>query len=685
MNAKPKTFYITTAIDYPNSSPHMGHAYEKVVADFYARAYRSCGYDTRFLIGLDEHGQKIQAAAEAAGKAPQEFVDEKAVVFRDLYRLLNISNDDFIRTSERRHRSFCQELFQRVDAKGDIYKGHYEGEYCISCERYYTESELNDGLCPVHEQPVTTVKEESYFFKLGKFREQLLHHLTSNPNFVQPQERRNEVVARLKDDVRDLSISRSTFDWGVTLPTDPSHVLYVWFDALSNYISALTAPNDVFDRYWPADCHVIGKDINWFHSVIWPSMLLSAGYPLPRQVYVHGFILDKDGRKMAKQLGNVVDPLEVVEEYSVDVLRFYFLRCFASGHDGKFSIDELRDRYNSELANELGNLVLRIVKLVTTRLGGEIETSGRPLELDDTAMIEQFMTHVDAREHHRAVDVLWNYIKRTNAYLNEQEPWKLKDEKPLTRVLATGLEALRTICELLVPVMPNSATQIAAAIGAEVRGLEDRQTQPAKYRVTLGEPLFPRRDDKADKTDAGSAPKKAKSDAKKEAKKKGGGAPPATDPFGKLELRVGVIKDVRPHPDADALYALRVDLGEETERSICAGLREYVSQEELEDRRVLVVANLKPAKLRGIESRGMILAADTPDGRVVPVNPGEAPVGDLISVEAIETRPKKKLSKSDFEKAPLLVKDGRVIYGDQVLRSSTGYITCEAEDGSTVR
>ena len=672
MNDTVKTFYVTTAIDYPNSAPHMGHAYEKVVADFYARAFRLQDYDTRFLIGLDEHGQKIQEAADASGKSPQSFVDEKAEVFRELYRLLNISYDDFVRTSEARHHSFCQDLFRAVFERGDIYTGHYEGQYCISCERFYTDTELDGGKCPIHDRETTTVQEESYFFRLSKYREALIEHIEEHPEFIYPVERRNEILARLADEVRDLSISRSTFDWGVPVPNDDKHVLYVWFDALSNYLSAITAPEDLTGRYWPANCHVIGKDINWFHSVIWPAMLMSAGRPLPKQVYVHGFILDADGKKMAKHLGNVVDPLQVVKEYSVETLRFYFLRCFASGQDGKFSVRELEDRYNSELGNELGNLVMRIAKLVVSRLGGKVATPGTPSDLDDAETIERFFAFVAEREHHRAMDTLWNYIKKTNAYLNEREPWKSRENAELEEVLGCGLEALRTIAFLLQPALPSAAAEIARTLGFELGSMTERDRTPRTYSMSVGDPMFPRREKPKAKPAEANKPTKQPKNA-------------PVDPYAKLALKVGRIVTVEEHPEADALWVMQVDLAEEAPRSICAGLRAYLSADELRDRKVLVVANLKPAKLRGIESRGMILASDTSDGRVVPVDPGAAELGELAEVEGIESRPKSKLSKSDFDKAPLVVKDGQVVYDNRALKTSAGSIVCDAEDGATVR
>lgn len=666
-------FYITTAIDYPNSVPHMGHAYEKVVADFYARAARARGRRTHFLIGLDEHGQKIQEAADKAGVSAQAFVDEKAGIFEHLYQLLEVSNDDFIRTSEERHHSFARDLYSKVRDRGDIYKGFYEGDYCISCEKFLTPTELVDGKCPIHDRPTTVIREESYFFRLSKYRDQIRQHIEANPDFIFPDERRNEILSRLDGEVRDLSISRSTFDWGIPLPDDPEHVLYVWFDALSNYYSALLQPNDISADFWPCDCHVIGKDILWFHTVIWPGMLLSAGYELPRQVYVHGFILDKDGRKMAKHLGNVVDPLEVVREYSVDVLRYYFLRSFSSGKDGKFSMADLEERYHSELGNDLGNLVMRVAKLVQTKLGGAVEVGGDNAELADRLpprqTVERFFRAADAREHNRALEELWEYVRAANVYMNDRAPWRINDPAELAAVLGAGVGALRVIAHLLEPAMPETARRVADTLGFALGPIDDLDGPAIPCQVKVAEPMFPRRESE-----------------KKERGGKGGGKSSGdVDPFAKLEIRVGRIESAGDHPDADQLFVLAVDLGEGENRSICAGLREHLKAEDLIGRKVMVLANLKPAVLRGVPSAGMVLASDRSDGAVIPVDPGNAEVGELITVEGIEPAPKKKLSKGNFEKAPLLVANGVVTYRDQPLRSSAGEIRCDAEDGATVR
>ncbi len=679
----PETFYITTAIDYPNSAPHMGHAYEKVVADFYARTARLRGWRTRFLVGLDEHGQKIQEAAAGADSSPQAFVDDKAVVFRELYQYLEITNDDFIRTSEPRHHEFVRGLYERVRDAGDIYKGVYVGDYCIGCEKSLSKSELVDGKCPVHDRETTPIEEESYFFRLGKYRDVVREHIEKHPEFVVPTERRNEVLARLREDVLDLSISRSTFDWGIPLPDDAEHVLYVWFDALSNYMSALCKPDDISAEYWPAQCHVIGKDILWFHAFIWPAMLLSAGHELPKQIYAHGFILDKGGRKMAKQLGNVVDPLEVCREYSVDVLRYYCLRAFSSGSDGKFSVEDLEKRYDRELANDFGNLVMRVTKLVETRCDGEVgppaETNTVAAPFDHSGVIAEFLRFADAREHHRGLDGLWSFVRSINAYLNDQAPWKLTDPDAVAAVLYHALDGLRTAVHLVEPVMPAVAQQAAAGLGFPIGALADLEPCTATYRVAKAPALFPRREKPKKDTASGETP------AAKPAKAKKGAQSGEKDPFAKLDLRVGIIRTVREHPDADKLFAMEVDIGEDEPRSICAGLREFLTVDELQDRKVLVLANLKPAKMRGVDSRGMVLATDLSDGRVVPVDPGAADVGAAATVEGVESAPKKKLSKSEFDKAPLAMADGRVTYGGRPLQTPAGSIDCAAEDGAPVR
>ncbi|MBI4605709.1 MAG: class I tRNA ligase family protein, partial [Planctomycetes bacterium] len=448
---------------------------------------------------------------------------------------------------------------------------------------------------------------------------------------------------------------------------------------LSNYISALVAPRDIYAEHWPADCHVIGKDIIWFHAVIWPAMLLSTGYPLPRQIYAHGFILDKDGRKMSKHLGNVVDPQDVLKEYSVDVLRYYFLRVFSSGEDGCFSLVDLARRYESELGNDLGNLVLRVAKLIQSRLGGTVRTAGHAPDLDAAPVAREYFERVDAREHHRALEALWAYVRRANAYLNDRHPWKMPDGPDLERVLANGLEALRAIAHLASPAMPRAARSIAESLGFEIgttASILDPPPGGAAYRVKLCAPLFPRREKGRGDAAAAGPPAAPPKPAAPQA--------PPKDPFARLELRVGLIEEVREHPDADKLYAMTLDLGS-AKRSICAGLRAHLRADELRGRKVLVLANLKPAVLRGVESAGMILATDRKDGKVVPVDPGEAAIGDLAAVEGIASAPDPQVSIKDFEKAPLQIQAGKVTYQGKPLQTPRGPVLCDAEDGARVR
>jgi len=676
-------FYITTAIDYPNSVPHLGHAYEKVVADFYARWYRLSGAEVRFLTGLDEHGEKIQEAARAQGESPQQFVDRLSVNFRDLWTRLEISNDDFIRTSEPRHQRFAAEFYRRVAAKGDTYRGFYEGDYCVACETFYTRTQLKDGACPVHGTPTARVKEESYFFRLSKYRDWIREHIQSHPDFVHPPERRNELLSRLEDEVRDLSISRSTFNWGIPLPDDPKHVLYVWFDALINYLSALPPP-DLFEKFWPADVHLIGKDIIWFHAVVWPAMLHAAGYPLPKQVMAHGFILDQHGVRMSKTLGNVVDPVEVVRDFGPDVLRYYFLRTFSSGQDGAFSVNELRERYANELGNDLGNLVMRVAKLVTGKLGGTIGPRSAPADLEFEALVNEYSRAVEEREHHRAMDVLWTYVRRTNGYLNAWAPWKIEDRERLTDVLYNSLEALRAIAHLLFPAMPATAGAIARSLGFKLETIAGLRFGTGSFQVTLAPPLFPRREEPTEVTASGGEPAASASRPQQPP-----ASSPPSDPFSRLEVRVGLIRDVQNHPAADALYVLSVELGGET-RTICAGLRKHLTIEELKARKVVVLANLKPAKLRGIESQGMVLATDRKDGKVAPVDPGGAAPGELVCAAGIPTAPKPKITIEEFQKAPLLIQGGKVVYRDPQGRltplfTPAGELVCDAEDGAVVR
>jgi len=467
-------FYITTAIDYPNAKPHLGHVYEKIFADVIARWERVKGLNVWFLIGTDEHGQKIARAAETAGKVPKEFVDEMVVFFIKTYKKLYISNDDFIRTTEKRHKDASRAIFKKVFDKGDIYKSLYEGLYCVSCERFYTEKELVDGKCPVHKKELEFLKEESYFFKMGKYREQIIDYIKNN-NFILPDFRKNEILNRLEEELRDLSVSRKTLEWGIPLPNDPEHVMYVWFDALTNYVTALGYPDgEKYKEYWPADVHVIGKDINWFHTVIWPAILIAADIELPKTILVHGFVTI-GGEKLSKTRGIVVDPSELVEKYGADPLRYFLIREIPSGEDGNFSEEALINRINSELADTLGNLVSRVLAFVEKNFDSKVPEPVEKDELIDLAIkiAESADKNMENFQLHMALNDVWQLIAEANKYINEKKPWEIKDRKKLGGIIYNLLEVLRITSILLHAFIPETAEKIAEQLGIEKKFLFD--------------------------------------------------------------------------------------------------------------------------------------------------------------------------------------------------------------------
>jgi methionyl-tRNA synthetase len=460
-------FYVTTAIDYPNTKPHLGQAYEKIIADVMARWHRLKGEDVLFLTGLDEHGQKIERVSIRAGKTPQEFVNEMAVFFIDLCKKLNISYNDFIRTTEDRHIKIAKEIFKKVFDKGDIYKGFYEGLYCVSCEAYYTEKDAVDGKCPVHKTNLELLKEESYFFKLSNYQNKIIEHIKNNKNFILPESRRNEILNRLENELKDLSVSRTSFKWGIPLSIDERHVIYVWFDALLNYISAIDYPNDKFKKYWPADVQNIGKDISWFHTVIWPAILLAADIELPKTIFVHGFI-NVGGEKLSKTRGISVDPFELTDKYGADTLRYFLMREIPLGEDGDFSEKALINRYNSELADALGNLVNRVLVLVEKNFDGFVPKpygeNLKKLALSISKAVENSMGEF---QFHNALNDIFYLVNESNKYINDKKPWEIKNRNELSGVLYDLLETLRFIAILLYPFMPETAGRILEQLGLE--------------------------------------------------------------------------------------------------------------------------------------------------------------------------------------------------------------------------
>ena len=519
-------YYITTAIDYANGAPHLGHTFEKVLADGMARFQRLMGADTYFQIGMDEHGQKVAQTAEAEGVAPQVFCDRMAATYSAVWAAMEISHDAFVRTTDEAHMAGVQHLFARCHERGDIYQGHYEGLYCVGCEAFYLEKDLQDGLCPVHGQPPKTVKEENYFFRLSKYAQALLRHIEAHPEFIEPEIRRNEVLSVIRGGLEDVSVSRGNLKWGVPLPMDPSHTVYVWFDALLNYATGVglgqdsPAAREKWAKWWPADCHVIGKDITRFHCIIWPAMLMSAGVGLPRSVYAHGWLQSPGGERFSKSAGNVVDPILVGEELLRaapglrpelvnEPLRYYLMREVPMGRDGEFSWELFVDRYNADLANELGNLLNRGLAMTHRYFEGRLEGAGAPegpdLELAAlaTEVVDGYRAAMRGWQLSGALQEAWRLVKRANQYVAETEPWTLaKDpaKRPrLARVLTTVLESLRITAALVAPAMPRAAAVIGSDLGLawpSPDALRDLAWRPDPFPAghVVGQPvvLFPR-------------------------------------------------------------------------------------------------------------------------------------------------------------------------------------------------
>jgi methionyl-tRNA synthetase len=658
-----KKFYITTPIYYVNARPHIGHAYTTIACDAIARRQRMLGADTFFLTGTDEHGQKIERAAQAAGKTPQQLTDEVSAEFRALWDRMGLTYDDYIRTTSDKHKRGVQELFRRIRDNGYIYKGRYTGQYCVFDE-LYVDAVGPGAPCPECGRPTETVEEENYFFKLSAFQDKLIKLYTEQPDFIRPETRRNEVMSFVRSGLRDLSISRSTFAWGIPVPDDPKHVIYVWLDALANYITALgfgSPDTTLYDKFWPADLHMIGKEIVRFHCVYWPAFLMAAGLPLPHGIMAHGWLLFEEN-KMSKSRGNIVRAETILDVLGADALRYFLLREIVFGQDGSFSFDALVQRYNADLANGLGNLASRTLTMITRYFRGEVpypsHTASHTRAEDAIAetarqVIAECSTLFDEYQFSRALETAWGLVAAVDKYIVENEPWALgekRDEASLSRlatVLYTCAEALRVVTALAHPVIPEATAKIWSQLGlGDIKKfpLADLKWGQLKLGGKLGrvEPVFPRADKSAIERmqkleEQQQVPQATEAIPSAEPKRVTGAtfaaepvssaqstkpaAIPADgkisiDDFAKIELRVGQVKVAEKVKGADKLLRLEVDLGTEV-RQVVAGIAEAYAPETLIGRKVVIVANLAPRKLRGLESNGMIVAASSEGGKPV--------------------------------------------------------------------
>ncbi|MCB9497753.1 MAG: methionine--tRNA ligase [Fibrobacteria bacterium] len=686
-------FYVTTPIYYVNDVPHIGHSYTSVLGDVLARWHRLLGHEVFFLTGTDEHGQKVQEAAQKAGRTPKEHVDATSERFREMGRLLGLSNDRFIRTTDPDHVSYVQDVLQKLWDKGEIYKSAYKGLYNVRDERFYSESDIREGRGPGPDEVVEEVEEVNYFFKMGSYQEKLLEQIQQNPDWIVPDFRRNEVSGFLRQPLGDLCISRpkSRLSWGIELPFDREFVTYVWFDALLNYVTGpIPTPPAEGERWWPASVHLIGKDILTTHSVYWPTMLMGAGIPLPRQILAHGWWM-ADGQKMSKSLGNVVDPFDVAAKYAdfggAEAFRFFLMREMVVGQDSSYSDAGMTKVINNDLANDVGNILSRIRKQVATGFDGVLpalptELSGASSELRDKAVsvVAEVENQMRLFRVSHALEETMSLARAINSYLESTAPWKLakdparRDE--LAEVLAVSSEALRVLLVLLSPYMPRKIAEALRLMGGEeaLPGKLAWGLLPSGRAFQDGAPLFPRLMPPKDPAQSANPGKQPKVHA----------APPAAEPnhpFGKVDYRVAKVVSAEDHPGAEKLLVLQLDVGEAGQRQVCAGIRSQYSAESMVGRKLLLVANLKKAKLRGVESQGMILAADDPEGRIHLLSPEGEP-GSFAVVEGLDRMPGQNLLIDTLDAFELSISGGRLVLdGKPVLAGGVG-ILCQAPDGA---
>jgi methionyl-tRNA synthetase len=653
MTTTSKQFYISTPIYYPSDKLHIGHAYTTVAGDAMARYKRLRGFDVHYLTGTDEHGQKIERKAAEKGVTPQQFVDEIVGGIKELWRKLDISYDDFIRTTEPRHKVAVEKIFARLVEQGDIYLDQYEGWYCTPCESFFLERQLENGNCPDCNRAVERVKEESYFFRMSKYADRLLAYYEANPDFIQPESRKNEMINNfIKPGLEDLAVSRTTFDWGIKVPNDPKHVVYVWIDALSNYITALgygSEDESKFEQFWPADVHLVGKEIIRFHTIYWPIMLMALDIPLPRKVFGHGWLLMKDG-KMSKSKGNVVDPVMLIERYGLDALRYYLLREVPFGADGTFTPEGFVERINFDLANDLGNLLNRTIAMVDKYVDGKVPAYvGNVTEFDaelQTVANEALVEVEQAMENMEfsvALTAIWKLVSAANKYIDKSAPWALAKDvekaKELDSVLVHLVESLRFASVMLQPFLtraPKLVWQqlgISEGVATDWESLRTFGSLPVDIQVVKGDPLFPRLEIPVEtayiveQMTGGVAPvveNQAITEVIADAKEEIG-----IEDFAKVELRVAQVISAEPVPKADKLLKLQLDLGFE-QRQVVSGIAKHYAPAELVGKKVICVVNLKPVKLRGELSQGMILAASAGETLTLATVPDAMPNGAIV-------------------------------------------------------